>query len=131
MVANINDENFGSSTGIALKYKLQSMSNLAKTKERKFTSGLVRRYKVIASNPLSNMKEDSWLDLDFRFTPNFPANLLEESEIAGNLAGITSSETQLKVISAVGNVKEEIERIKSESDTVGYDTDYPTNRLGE
>ncbi len=131
MVANINDENFGSSTGIALKYKLQSMSNLAKTKERKFTSGMVRRYKVIASNPLSNMKEDSWLDLEFKFTPNFPANLLEESEIAGNLAGITSSETQLKVISAVGNVKEEIERMKSENDVVGYDTDYPTNRLGE
>lgn len=131
MVANINDENFGSSTGIALKYKLQSMSNLAKTKERKFTSGMVRRYKVIASNLLSNMKENSWMDLEFRFTPNFPANLLEESEIAGNLAGITSSETQLKVISAVGNVREEIERIKSENDTVGYDTDYPTNRLGE
>ncbi|MFR9064200.1 MAG: phage portal protein [[Clostridium] scindens] len=44
MVANISDENFGTSSGIALKYKLQAMSNLAKTKERKFTSGMNRRY---------------------------------------------------------------------------------------
>src|SRR5699024_2181482 len=32
MVANISDENFGTSSGIALKYKLLAMSNLAKTK---------------------------------------------------------------------------------------------------
>ena len=38
MVANISDENFGTSSGIALKYKLLNMSNLAKTKERKFRS---------------------------------------------------------------------------------------------
>ena len=35
MVANISDENFGTSSGIALKYKLQAMSNLALTKQRK------------------------------------------------------------------------------------------------
>ena len=34
MVANISDESFGTSSGIAMKYKLQGMSNLAKTKER-------------------------------------------------------------------------------------------------
>lgn len=47
MVANISDENFGASSGIALKYKLQAMSNLAKTKERKFVSGMNRRYKLL------------------------------------------------------------------------------------
>ena len=46
MVANISDENFGASSGIALKYKLQAMSNLAKTKERKFTSGMNREVQV-------------------------------------------------------------------------------------
>lgn len=32
MVANISDENFGTSSGIAMKYKLQAMSNLEKRK---------------------------------------------------------------------------------------------------
>lgn len=97
MVANISDENFGTSSGIALKYKLQAMSNLAKTKERKFTSGMNRRYKLIFSHPRSGMKSDDWVKLHYQFTPNFPANLLDESQIAGNLAGITSRKTQLKV----------------------------------
>lgn len=78
MVANISDENFGTSSGIAMKYKLQGMSNLAKTKERKFTSGMNRRYKLIFSNPVSGMKEDDWVKLHYHFTPNIPSNVLEE-----------------------------------------------------
>lgn len=114
MVANISDENFGTSSGIALKYKLQAMSNLAKTKERKFTSGMNRRYKLIFSNPVSGMQKDSWVGIKYQFTQNYPANILEESQIAGNLAGITSQETQLKVLSIVDNVQQELERIAEE-----------------
>ena len=131
MVANISDENFGASSGIALKYKLQAMSNLAKTKERKFASGMNRRYNLIFSNPVSGMQKDAWVGIKYQFTPNYPANLLEESQIAGNLAGITSHETQLKVLSIVDNVQQEIERIEEEQDGVGYNTDYPTNRTIE
>lgn len=128
MVANVSDENFVGSSGIALKYKLQAMSNLEKTKERKFVAGMNRRYKLLFSHPRSKVPEDAWVQLNYQFTPNIPANLLDESEIAGNLSGITSKETQLKVISAVDNVKEELEKIKQEQDEDGYDTDYPTNR---
>lgn len=116
MVANISDENFGTSSGIALKYKLLAMSNLAKTKERKFTSGMNRRYKLIFSNPVSGMKKDDWVKIRYQFTLNYPANLLEESQIAGNLAGIVSQETQLKVLSVVDNVQQEIERMEAEEE---------------
>ena len=131
MVANISDENFGASSGISLKYKLQAMSNLEKTKERKFTSGMNRRYKVLFSHPRSKVPKDSWVKLKYVFTPNFPANLLEESQIVGNLAGITSKETQLKVLSTVEDVKGEIEKIDAEQDLLGYNTDYPTGRDDE
>lgn len=114
MVANISDENFGTSSGIALKYKLLAMSNLAKTKERKFTSGMNRRYKLIFSNPVSGMQKDSWIDIKYQFTQNYPANILEETQIAGNLAGITSQETQLKTLSVVDNVQQELDRIAEE-----------------
>lgn len=116
MVANISDENFGTSSGIALKYKLLAMSNLAKTKERKFTAGMNRRYKLIFSNPVSGMKKDDWVKIRYQFTLNYPANLLEESQIAGNLSGITSQETQLKVLSIVDNVQQEIERMEAEEE---------------
>lgn len=114
MVANISDENFGTSSGIAMKYKLQAMHNLEKTKERKFTSGMNRRYRLIFSNPVSGMKNEDWVKLHYKFTPNIPANVLEETEIAGNLDGIVSRETQLGTLSIVDNVQAEIDKLEEE-----------------
>ena len=114
MVANISDENFGTSSGIAMKYKLQAMSNLEKTKERKFASGMNRRYRLIFSNPVSGMLKDDWVKIHPHFTPNFPANLQEEAEIARNLDGLVSQETQLGVLSIVDNTQEEIEAMEEE-----------------
>lgn len=130
MVADISDENFGTSSGIALKYKLQAMSNLALTKQRKFTSGMNRRYMLIFSNPVSGMKPDDWVKLNYTFTQNMPANLLEESQIAGNLAGIVSQQTQLSILSCVDNVQQEIEQIKQDEEDALTDG-YPMNRTVE
>lgn len=131
MVANINDENFGNASGISLEYKLQSMSNLAMTKERKFRAGMNKRYKLIFSAPGNKLGADDWLDIDIKFTRNTPKNLFEESQIAGNLSGITSQKTQLSVLSCVDNVDKEIEQKDSEQDKTQYSTDYPVNRNGE
>lgn len=115
MVANISDENFGTSSGIAMKYKLQAMSNLEKTKERKFTAGMTRRYKLLFGHPASKVPADSWVQLQYKFTPNIPANLQEEAQIAAQLEGIVSHETQLKVVSAVEDVKSELDKIEEEN----------------
>lgn len=128
MVANISDENFGTQSGIALKYKLLCMRNLAKTKERKFTAGLNLRYKLIFSNPVSGMNKDDWMKLKFTFTPNYPANLADEAEIAEKLSGVTSKETQLSVLSVVEDVDSELAKIEKEKDAAGYMTDFPTDR---
>lgn len=116
MVANISDENFGASSGISLKYKLLCMSNLAKTKERKFASGMNRRYKLIFSNPINRMNADDWVKVDYVFTQNFPSNLQEEAQIAQQLSGIVSHETQLTVLSNVPNAKKELELINDEQE---------------
>lgn len=115
MVANISDENFGSATGVALKYKLQAMSNLAKTKERKFTSGMNRRYKILFGHPVSKVPADAWVQLSYKFTNNIPANLLEEAQIAAQMEGIVSHKTQLKVLSIVDNVQDELDEIEEEN----------------
>jgi SPP1 family phage portal protein len=115
MVANISDENFGTSSGIAMKYKLQAMSNLAKTKQRKFTSGMNRRYKLLFGHPASKVPAEAWMQLEYQFTPNIPANMLEEAQMAAQLEGIVSHETQLKVLSMVDNVEAELEKIEEEN----------------
>lgn len=130
MIVNLEDDDFATSSGVALKYKLTPMSNLAKTKERKFTSGLNRRYKILFSNPVSGMDTDAWTQLEFTFTPNFPTDIASEADAVSKLSGITSRKTQLKMISAVSDVDRELEQIAEEQDATGYATDYPTDRTG-
>lgn len=117
MVANISDENFGSSSGIALRYKLEAMQNLFTAKARRFTSSMMDRYKIIFSSPVAQMhgvSKDAWTDIDIKFTANYPANLESEATVAKNLEGVVSKETQLKVLSVVDNVKDEVDRIEAE-----------------
>lgn len=115
MVANISDENFGSASGISLKYKLQGMMNQFQNKKRKYESGLNRRYKLLFGHPASKVPADAWMQLEYQFTPNLPANLLEEAQIAAQMEGITSHETQLKVLSIVDNVQDELDKIEEEN----------------
>lgn len=127
MVANMSEENFGTSSGIAMRYKMLAMSNLEKTKERKFASGMNRRYKLIFSNPVSGMRTDDWIKVHPHFTPNFPANVQEEAQIARDLDGIVSQDTQLSVLSIVDNVAKEIE--KMQADDQKRKEDIVTNRM--
>lgn len=115
MVPNINDEKFGTASGIALQYKLQSMSNLAKTKERKFAKGFNERYRLISNLPNSAITPEDLVGIDYKFTRNIPANVRDEAETARSLQGITSDETILENLSIVGDVKQEMERIEKES----------------
>ena len=115
MVANISDENFGTSSGIALKYKVLAMNNLVKNKSRKFESGMNRRYKILFSHPMSKVPADAWVQLDYVFTANLPANVLEESETANNLEGVVSKKTQLSILSVVKDVEGEIKQIDAEN----------------
>lgn len=128
MVADIGDEAFGASSGIALRYKLLGMSNLAKTKERKFTSGMNRRYKLIFSNPTSGMDPEAWMSVRYHFAFNYPADIESEAAVAAQLSGIVSKETQLSTLSIVSNVKEEMKRLDKDDDPLNYGTDYATNR---
>ena len=122
MVANISDESFGSSSGTALAYKLQPMKNQAAAKSRKFASAMNQRWRLIASHPASKLAGDDWMQITYRFTQNAPKNLLEEAQTAAQMAGITSRETQLSVISAVDDPQTELRKIETETGTEPVDT---------
>ena len=115
MVANISDESFGSAaSGVALAYKLQAMSNLALTFDRKIEKALRKRYKLFCSLPTNVPNRDAWRDVDIRTTRNLPKNVAEEAQTAAQLEGIVSKETQLSVLSIVPDVKKELERMEQE-----------------
>lgn len=118
MVANISDNDFGANSGIALEYKMESMKNLAINKERKFTTGLREVFKFWFNVPrnVSNGMKGNWYDVRYKFTRNQPRNINDEITSAKNADGILSEETRLGLISAVSNVREEMDRIASEKD---------------
>lgn len=117
MVANISDETFGSSvSGTALEYKLLSMSNLARTFDRKISKSLKKRYKIFCSlgTNVPDSMNDAWHQVEIQTSRNVPKNTLEEAQTAQALEGMVSKETQLSVLSIISNVKAEIERIEKE-----------------
>lgn len=115
MVANISDENYGNATsGIALAYKLQAMSNLALGFDRKIEKSLRKRYKIFCSLQTNVPDKNAWRDIEIKTTRNLPKNILEEAQTAAQLEGMVSKETQLSVLSIISNVADEIEKIESE-----------------
>lgn len=121
MVPNLSDENFGTSSGIALAYKLIGLDNICKIKERKFSAGLKTRYKMICNLPTWSDK-GAYKGISYKFTRNMPKNVLEEAQIVNTLNGLISKETNLSNLSIVDNVKEEIEKMEKEDE---FDTDIP------
>lgn len=104
MVCNISDDNFATSSGIALKYKLLPMTNLAARKWRKFQTGLNQYYKLMCSNPVTPLAEDAWSNLRYIHTLNYPANIQDEAEAVGRLSGIVSRRTQLGMLAPIDGI---------------------------
>ena len=133
MVANINDDSFGSaSSGVALEFKLQPMKNLAIMKERKFRNSMQDRFKLYFNLP-TNMQpslKDEWLNIEYLFSRNIPHNIADEAETASKLEGIVSKETQLSVLSIVDDSKTEIERMDKESIPVSLSDEELSTRFG-
>lgn len=131
MVANISDESFGSSSGVSLAYKLQAMSNLALSFQRKFQSSLNSRYKLYCELSTNVSNKDAWKDIEYTFTRNEPKDIKEQAETANILMGITSQETALSVISVIPDVQAEMEKIKKEdSSTAIFDQDKQPSEKG-
>ena len=119
MVVDLSDESFGSASGIALKYKLTAMYNLFRTKERKFSSAMNRRYKLLFSSPIAGthgVKPEDWILVKSAFTPNFPANTTEEVENATKLDGVVSRESQLGLLSFIEDADAELEKLRQEQE---------------
>lgn len=131
MVANISDESFGSTSGVSLAYKLQAMSNLALSFQRKFQSSLNGRYKLFCELSTNVSNKEAWKDIEYTFTRNEPKDIKEQAETANILKGITSEETALSVISVIPDVQAEMEKIKKEeASTAIFDKDKQPSEKG-
>ncbi len=116
MVPDINAESFGNASGVAIEYKLKSMSDLAKNLDRLVIKSMKKRYKLFCTLSTNVSNKDAWMDIEFKTSRNIPKNVLEEAQTAAQLDGVVSEETQLSVLSIVDDVSEEIKKKEKEAE---------------
>ncbi len=117
-VPALTDENFsGNLTGVAIRYKLTGLEELAIMKENNFQAAQHKMIKIITDylNTLQNKEYDPE-QVTQKYTRNFIDN---ESEIISNvtqLENVVSKETQLNMLpqTIVDNAQEELDRMEAE-----------------
>lgn len=114
-VPNLTDENFaGNSSGVAMKYKLLGLEQLAQTKEEYYRIGLKERIKLYAN--ILNIKMIS-IDVDnieMTFIRSLPVNELEIAQLITYLNNVVSQKTLLSLLPFVEDVDNEIERVEEQ-----------------
>lgn len=93
-VPDLSDETFGTSSGIALQYKLINLRQIQVTKQSYFTKALQRRYEIIERihRNVHDVEIDSKA-LEFTFHPNLPEDIWAEVTAYINAGGELSQET--------------------------------------
>jgi SPP1 family phage portal protein len=117
MVPNLTDENFAANaSGVAMKYKLLGLEQLAKNKERYFVQGLRERLKLFANVLKVKGRAVDVSDVTITMTRNLPANDLETAQMISTLSGSVSTETLIAQLSFVDDVADEVKRLNAEKD---------------
>lgn len=116
MVCNVSDDNFATSSGIALKMKMEPMSNLAASDWRQDQASLRNFWRLVCANPVSPLTTDAWQQIEFTHYLNYPDNVADSVDIAAKLNGLTSKRTQLSVLSStiVPDIDAELKQIEDE-----------------
>lgn len=117
-VPALSDESFaGNLTGVAIKYKLIGLEELAIMKQSKFEAAQKKLVKLVTD--YINMKYNKNFDPETvtqKYERNFISNVEETINNTKNLEGIVSKQTQLRMLPSdiVKDVNSEIEQISKE-----------------
>lgn len=128
MLSNINDtihkianspdfsqESFGTSSGIALRFRLLGFENAAGAIEKNMTKALQKRIELICA--ILNLTGDAmWRDIQIGFTRNIPTDVNETVGIVNSLRGLVSDKTLLAQLSFIQDVDAEIEALNKQKE---------------
>lgn len=109
MVPNLTDENFASNaSGVAMKYKLFGLEQLAKTKERYFIQGLRERLKLFANILGTQGKAIADVsEVEITMNRSLPNNDVETATMIAQLTDMVSNDTLISQLSFVKDPAEE------------------------
>ena len=118
-IANCPDfsqESFGTTSGIALRYRLLGFENVASSIEANMRKALQKRIELLCE--ILNLKggETMWRDVKIQFTRNLPVNVEETTTIVNSLRGLVSDETLLSLLPFINDPIVEMEKIKEQQE---------------
>ena len=114
----LTDEQFSANaSGVAMRYKLTGMENVAAIKERKFKRGIQRRIELISNIlDIKNNDKFDWRAIEIVFTRNLPTNEDELANTINKLRGMVSNETLISLLPFVEDVQKELEKLQKENE---------------
>ena len=118
-IANCPDfsqESFGTTSGIALRYRLLGFENVASSIEANMRKALQKRIELITT--ILNLKggDSMWRDIKIQFTRNLPVNVEETTNIVNSLRGLVSDETLLTLLPFITDAEAELEKLKAQQE---------------
>lgn len=113
---DFSQESFGTSSGIALRYRLLGFENQAGSIEKNMTKALQRRIELISA--ILNLKgsDTIWRDVSIQFTRNLPIDIADIISTVNGLRGLVSDKTLLSQIPFVQDVDAEMEAIQEQKE---------------
>lgn len=148
MLANINNtihkianspdfsqESFGTSSGIALRYRLLGFENAAGAIEKQMTKALQRRLELICA--ILNITGETmiWRDVSIQFKRNLPIDLNDIANTVNAFRGLVSDRTLLTQVPFVQDIEAEMEMLAQQKqenmETYGFGTFQQTEEVDE
>lgn len=114
---DLTDEAFaGNLSGVAIKFKFQSLEQLRQEKEHSFNKGIRKRLELIEIYLAKYNKALDILDIDVQFQDNLPVNLVETLNSLHGATGFLSHKTLLTQVPFVQDVEAELDAINKEKE---------------
>ena len=114
----LNDENFGNTSGVSLKYKLFNLEKDVSRKESKWRKSLQKVFKLITTyHNIKSMNFD-YRDIKITFVRALPHNEAEMADIISKLYNIVSHKTLLAQLDFVEDPEYEIQQLEKEKQSI-------------
>lgn len=107
---DLSGDNFSASSGVAIKYRTQTLENKAKVKETKLNAAMKKRFRLIGKTLALKGKVVDYDDVYPIFVRNLPASLSELADMIVKLKGTVSDETLIAQLGFIPDPVEEVER---------------------
>lgn len=112
---NFADEAFGTSSGIAMAYKLLGFTNAGKKRIRAMKKGLQRRLELLCNILDKRGMRIDYRDIEVVFTPSLPVDNAAAVQTIAQLRGLVSDETLIAQLPFVEDVAAELARVAAQN----------------